>query len=172
MSILYVGCSAKQHHDFLFRTREEPNKVRMQRIEMGTQVAIHKDDTESSLMYIVNQHQKYGLIPMSEIDRTKPFIGLVYSIDKPIPMEKIMYASEHNDGVLEEQGRDVRRIQAASLFSGINGRGDVQLNNLELETVEQNKETDRGLNEVIEVPAQTGEAQTSRNGRDKRRGRR
>jgi hypothetical protein len=171
MTILYIANTSKQHHDFLYRIPEEVGRTRVQKIPMGEQIRIHKEDTLEVLMAIVDQHARYGLTAADEVDRTKPFIGLLYQFDKPIQIEKFMYADEHNAGVYEEVGREIRQTAAAALHNQIEQVGDSQLQNLQSEVVEETRETDRGLNEVVEVNRDpTGRAhQQSR--RDKRKGR-
>lgn len=167
MAILYIANTTKQHHDFLYRVAEENGRTRIQKIMSGEQIRVHKEETKDVLMNIVDQHVTYGLVEAAKIDQTKPFIGLCYAFDKPIAVEKFMYADEHNMSVLEEQGREIRRTQAAALHGQIEQAGDSQLQSLQTEVVEQTRETDVGLNEIIEVSKD--QDATTRRGKKQRR---
>ena len=61
---------------------------------------------------IIEQLSPFGLVNVTEIDRTKPFTHLCYSIDKPIPVNKISHAIEHNQVIMEQRGEETRRAAA------------------------------------------------------------
>lgn len=170
MSILYVANTSKQHHDFIYRVPEEFHKIRTQKIMIGEQIRVYQDDTIEKLNAIVEQHTRYGLAAANEVDRTKPFIGLLYQFDKPIDVNKFMYADEHNAGVYEEQGREIRQTAAAALHNQIEQVGSSQLQNLQAEVVEETNQTDRGINEVVEVNRDHTAHESRQSRRDKRRG--
>lgn len=85
-------------------------------IDIGGQIRISGDLTTPEIEAIVGQHRKYGMVEVGEIDRTKPFVGLCYSVDKPISVERIRNALVHNAEVLTEIGR-ARRQEAAIAVS-------------------------------------------------------
>lgn len=148
---LYIANCTLQHHDFLYRVPgEEDRRTHMQKIEAGGQIVVYRDETYEVLQGIVDQHLRYGLIDASKIDQTKPFIGLCYSFDKPIPVEKFMYANDHNMGVLEEFGREVRAVQTAATGKALEDIvGPQALTSFETQVIEQNN-LDTGLNEGVE----------------------
>lgn len=152
MTKLYVANTTKQDHHFAYKAPEDRNN-RQQLIKSGTQIMVYRDDTLAVLTAIVDQHLKYGLIDAAKIDQTEPFIGLCYSFDKPIPVDKIMYVSEHNDDALLERGLDIRKTQAAALFGQIQDAGGREqgLSSLEIEIAEETKADAKGFNEVVEV---------------------
>lgn len=108
---LYIANVTAQVQDFIYRVPETTSN-RSQRIDIYSQQMLSGDLSASEIAAIVKQHAVYGLIPVDEIDRTKPFIGLCYSVDKPVAIEKIRRAIVHNKGVLEERGRDLRKEAA------------------------------------------------------------
>lgn len=170
MAILYVANTSKQHHDFVYRVPEDLHKIHHQKIMIGEQIKIHKEASPEILGAIVEQHTRYGLIEASEVDRSKPFMGLLYQFDKPIDVNKFMYADEHNAGVLIEQGQMIRKEAAAALHQKIEENIDGQVLNLQTEVVEETKDTDRGLNEVVEVNRDPSALAARQSRRDRRRG--
>jgi hypothetical protein len=110
---LYVANCTQQVQDFNYRMLES-TALRVQKIEIGGQIRVAGNLTTPEIDYIVEQHARYGLVAVDEIDRSKPFIGLCYSIDKIIPVGKIERALEHNTGVLTERGRQLRADAAVA----------------------------------------------------------
>lgn len=153
MPTLYIANASKQKHDFIYRIPEESN-VRRQQIQPGSQIVIYQPNAPQNVLnMIIDQHKAYGLVDVADIDRSKPFVGLCYCFDKPIKVEKIMYADEHNAGVLQETSQEARKMSAAALHAAIERatEGGAKLESLELEVVEQNGSTEPGLNERVEV---------------------
>jgi len=166
MTTLYVANASKQRHDFIYRIPEE-TAVRRQQIAPGGQITVYQPNASPDVLHkIIDQHKVYGLIDVAEIDRRKPFVGLCYSFDKPIKVEKIMYADEHNAGVLTEVSQEARKLSAAALHEAINRvtEGAAKLDALELEVIEQNKPSDPGLNEVVTVNRTGNDSSTPRRG--------
>ncbi len=160
---LYIANCTKQVMDFHYRAPEQQRPM-MQTIPIGGQIQIYKDTTQSDLEHIIEQHQRYGLVQVSEIDRTKAFIGACYQIDRPIDVEKIMRAAEHNDEVLTERGQEFRKEAAAALDGQISANSP-NLTGLEVEIHEESKPGDntKKITETISV---------ERDGRRSRRDRR
>jgi len=143
MAKLYIANCTKQVQDFLFKIPEQtvinPYKVS---IPIGGQALIYKDTTHDILDFIVEQHLKYGLLPVSEIDRSKDFIGMCFQFDKPIDVDKIKIAMSHNDNQAELRSYEQRKIAAMALSNRIDetlvGSED-KLNSIEMEITEQRK---------------------------------
>ena len=95
--MLYVANCSKQAHSFIFRTPESSNTQKRE-IQPGSQVAIDLDGP--AINYVIDQHRRYGLVPVETIDQTKPLIGLCFSLTKPVSVNKIMAVAEHNDQAL------------------------------------------------------------------------
>lgn len=144
----------KQVQDFVYRIPEDKNRCRLQTIPVGAQIIVHtKDASLDVLMGIVAQHEPYGLVDVKDIPKTVKYIGLCYSFDKPIDMDKIMHALHHNDDVLTDLGLQIRKDNAVSLNHSITTNEDAPgLIHLEVETIEDTKRGEvGGLNERIEV---------------------
>lgn len=156
---LYVANMTKQFHDFLYTVPEEKKqgRFRMQRIAPGEQIRVYQDDmTQADVDAIVSQHEIYGLIGVNEIKRTKAFIGLCFSVDKPVDMEKFMVAEQHNDAVLADRGVEIRKNAAVAVADHIsrNRESSGDLAGLDVEVIEQPKRggTPDGLmNEKVTV---------------------
>lgn len=113
---LYVANGTAQYQDFLYRMPEQP-MPRMQRIGIGEQIQISGDLSRLEIDNIVNQHTRYGLVEEVEVDRTKPFVGMCYSIDKPVKLDSISQMVGHNREVLEDRGRVIRQESAIATSS-------------------------------------------------------
>lgn len=153
MPTLHIANCTKQKHDFIYRVPEE-RSTRKQQIQPGSQIVVYQAGAPLEILTsIVEQHLPYGLVDVTEIDRRKPFVGMCFSWDKPIRVEKIMYADEHNAGVLNEQSLEARKLSAAALHNAIESvtQGTARLESLELEVVEQNGHHEAGLNENVIV---------------------
>ena len=150
---LYIANCTKQNHDFTYRLPED-GRLKVQSIPMGGQaIVLRPDATPEVLRAILEQHVHYGLVDVSAIDRTSGFIGLCYSFDKPVDMEKIMRAHEKNELVLVEQGAQIRRDTAAAMSDAISRDTNGAVNRLEFEVVEIEKrgEDNNTMREKIEV---------------------
>ena len=110
---LYIANATKQRVDFMYRVPEQPG-VRNQPIDIGSQILISGSDMLNAKQVdsIIEQHTKYGLVNVDEVDRTKAFAGLFYSVDQPISGVKIMRAVQHNTAVLQERGKQIRKEAA------------------------------------------------------------
>lgn len=169
MTVLYVANCSRFVQDFLFRV-PEVTQLFSTTIPMGGQNRVYKDTDKATLEHIVKQHVIYGIVHVSEIDRTKDFVGLCYSYDKPINVESIMQAVAHNDEVLERSGHELRKQQAAALSNTLDSNlagSKEKLQNLEVEVLEQPKNaTDNSakMSETISV-AKPGSKASQRSGR-------
>lgn len=165
---LYVANTTKQDHDFVYRV-PEIERLFQQPVPSGGQILVYKDDSSPVINAIIKQHERYGLVNIAEIDRRKPFIGLCYSVDKEIPVSKIMYAAEHNDDVLAADGLQHRKESAAALSENINRSTSGSLRGLEVQVVEAKRpgDTTQGFDSTIEVP-QTGEKPRNKGGRPRK----
>lgn len=117
MATLYIANCTSAVLDFQYRVPGDDlqmlRRVQMQRIGPGMQQRIHAEAPLAVLEAIVKQHERYGLIPVEEVPRTKGFIGICYSYDKPVDLERFQYAVDHNLGALHDVG-DQRRLEQAA----------------------------------------------------------
>lgn len=111
MPRLYIANCTPQPNDFIYRLPETTN-FRMQRIEVYGQIVISSNLSTPDINAIIDQHRVYGMIDAAELPRAKPFVGLCYSVDTPVKLDKIMFTIEHNREVLEEQGKTLRQEAA------------------------------------------------------------
>lgn len=140
---VFVANCTKQPHDFIFRVPEE-NKTRMQRIMDGHQVPLSGEYDDKQIEAIVSHHAKYGLIRSDEVDRSKIFNGLCYSIDKPVPLGILMKVLDHNSKVLTERGQELRKEAAVAVSETLNKNTDNTLSNFEVDVVEEKKGSEDG----------------------------
>lgn len=108
---LFIGNVTLQNHVFQYRVPES-EKVIQRPIPPGQQIDLGNDLSPEAVDSIISQHVKYGLIPVNEMTRVRRFHGTCYSIDHPIPRDKLTYLRDHNAGELEAQGRELRRVAA------------------------------------------------------------
>ena len=167
MKLYVANCSKAHRHLFVYRVIEGRDTI-TQVIEAGGQTQISGDHTAEGIDYIVSQHRLYGITAVDQIDRTRPYFGLAYSIDKPISADKLQRAIAHNDEALVQLGKEMRAGAAvttnanAEQFSTDNRLPGIQ--NLEMTVVEERRDgltpdvnegirvTDRG---VPQAPAPT-----------------
>lgn len=139
---MYIANATKQVADFIYRV-PETQSLRTQSIPIGGQVQLSGELDRTAIDYIIEQHTRYGLVPADEIDRTREFSGLCYSIDAPVKVPKITSLIHHNVEQLIARGRQTREESAVAsnnfLENEINesGRPEV-LRNFEASVVEEN----------------------------------
>lgn len=110
---LFIGNVTPQRHVFVYRMLAEVSQKLVERpIAPGRQIEIGNDLARDEIDHILKQHMSYGLMAASDINQAKGYHGLCYSIDKPIPADKLTYLRERNIGALDDQGRELRRAAA------------------------------------------------------------
>jgi hypothetical protein len=115
---MYIANCSSQNVDFIYRMPRTP-APRMQNIPIGRQIKISGDLQAPDIEMILKQHAKYGLIHVSEIDRTRPYAGMCWS-EKPISVERLKRQWLHNQGVLAERGKTQRQQAAVATMEQIN----------------------------------------------------
>jgi hypothetical protein len=144
MATLYIANCMSQTYDFIYRVPGEDmqtlRKLNTVTLPPGTQARIHVEASLSVLDAIVEQHRHYGLVPVDEIVRTKAFVGICYSFDKPVPIDQLQYAVDHNAGVLFDRGVEQREAAAMvvdqALEATIGARTGQPLRAVEIEVAE------------------------------------
>lgn len=155
MGKMFVANCTVQVQEFHYRTVENP-KVLKQIIEIGGQIQLSGDLTGPDITGIIAQHAPYGMVHVSEIDRAREFVGVCYSIDKPVDMERVRYVLDHNNGVLDARGKIIRQEAAIVIEDTLSASLDPRLGRLkavELELVEDEHKdrADTSVNEIITV---------------------
>jgi hypothetical protein len=118
MASLFIANTSKQHHHFYYRLPEDP-VARFEEIRVGTQARIGGDLTHEAIQRIIKQHENYGLRAESELKNAKGYVGLCYSIDKPVKLDSLYSTFENNDVALNDRAEDRREDSAAAIASAI-----------------------------------------------------
>lgn len=153
MPELYIGNVSKQIQMFAYRTPEKSGLV-TQPIPIGGQIRISPNGANSDLSTpeidaIVGQHKMYGLISIDNLeDRSSPFSGLVYSIGKPLSVDKLRKAMHKNEEMLQALGRKMRQEAALAVNSQIEEQIGAPLRQLEMSFTEV--EPKSGYNEDLD----------------------
>ncbi len=143
MASLYVANTSKQHNHFYYRLPEDP-VARYEEIRIGTQARIGGDLSHEVIQRIIKQHEVYGLRPESELKNAKGYVGLCYSVDKPVKMESLLGTFESNDVAMNERAEDRREETSAAIASGIQSTLEASggtMNRAEVEVVEDTRGT-------------------------------
>lgn len=126
MSKLYIANATRQIHAFMYRAPDDdggdPRRAsapRTQYIHPGQQIQISGEFSRAQIDNITDQHRQYGLIAVDDIDRHKPFAGICFSVDKPISAGRIHQLMGHNVEVLQERGREMRKLAAISINNSL-----------------------------------------------------
>ena len=136
---VYIGNATKQILTFSYRPAGRG--IRSQSVPIGGQVLLSGDLTTEEVDAALSQNEKYGLVNVKEIDRTKAFIGICYSLDKEISLSYLQRALDQNHQVLVDRGKEIRTNAAIAVNQGLEAElADNQLgglSNLEMSVVEQ-----------------------------------
>jgi len=133
---LYIANTTKQRHIFTFRTLET-GRLRQIPIEHGSQMMV-LDGTSDELNAVIEHHQVYGLIDSTKIDQSKAFVGICYSIDKPVSSSVIEKAIRDNDDHLTRGAHNMRQASLAALDRTLSENGTGYAGEMEF-SVEQAK---------------------------------
>lgn len=150
MTKMYVGNCTQQVQHFMYRLPERPQPYQ-QIIPIGGQILIPLDLSTPDVTAIIQQHDRYGMVRVDEIDRTKAFMGLCYDLDRKIDVDKVRRAHERNQLVLTERGRQLRE-EAAVFVNNTVEQETPDLKAFEMEVQEVSKKgEDIQVNEKIRV---------------------
>ena len=96
---LYIANASEQDHIFHWREPEQARIFNMP-IPAGTQVKVLSGKSEMLVNGVIDQHKVYGLVAFSELHNVKDAkVQLVYSIDKPLPVDTYSWAQEINEDI-------------------------------------------------------------------------
>lgn len=122
---LFVANCTKQVHDFVYRLPEKG--TRLQRIEIGSQIQVAGDLSQPEIDAIVDHHARYGMRSVADVKKMKTeFVGLCYSVDKPVSRENMEIALQRNDDVLIDRGQQLRKQAAVATSAAIMQDGNQQ----------------------------------------------
>jgi len=118
---LFIANTTKQRHIFTFRVLET-GRLRQIPIEHGSQMAV-LDGSTDEIEAVIKHHQVYGLIDASKIDQSRQFVGLCYSIDKPVSANIIEKTIRDNDDHLTSNAHNRRQASVAALDTSLRESG-------------------------------------------------
>jgi hypothetical protein len=146
---MYIVNCTQQVQDFVYRVVESGG-VRSQQIAIGGYIQVSGDLNQPQIDGIIRQHARYGMVAEADVDRTKEFIGLYYTLDKLPKLTKIYDAITHNVEVLNERGRRNREEAAIVTSAAIEQSIPAgSLKELEMSVVEEKRDG----REVTEDPS-------------------
>lgn len=166
---LYIANCSKFNYELHYWVDNSKKPV-VTKIRPGGQESVYPQGTRDDHERIVEQHKIYGLIPVSEIDRTKEFVGQCYQFDTPITHDRLFTTMERNDDVLYEQALERRKEAMAStddLVRRAAQETDWKVGNIEVEIKEvEQKGVEPQIHEVIKIG--DDDNQPKRRGRPRR----
>ncbi|ECZ1089612.1 hypothetical protein LWN82_003650 [Salmonella enterica] len=137
---LYIANITKQRHDFAWR-KPETGRLVYHPINAGSQ-AVVIDGTRAEIDLIIQQHADYGLIDATKIDQNRIYIGLCYSIDKPVSSKVIEKAMRDNDGHLNRAAHDRRQASVLATNNALTEQENGYLGELEVSAEQRLNATD------------------------------
>jgi hypothetical protein len=142
MPELYVGNVSKQIQMFAYRSPEKPGIV-TQTIPIGGQIRVapngmNVDLSPIEIEAIIGQHRMYGIVSVEDMgESNSPFNGLVYSVGKPISVEKLHKAMRRKEDELKRLGQRMRQEAALAVNSQIEEQIGAPLRQLEMSFAEE-----------------------------------
>ena len=111
---MYVANASAQFHTFAYRIPEVP-QMRQLTIQPMRQIVLPDDMSKPQLDAVIEQHSRYGFASVEDVKSgtvKKRYTKLVYSIGSPVsgPIIDMLFHSNH--GVLDAQGREIRKETA------------------------------------------------------------
>jgi hypothetical protein len=139
MATLFIANATQQHREIQYRLPERRN-AHILRVAPGEQARV-RDVTTAEIDAILSQMAKYGWVEASAVDRAKPFVGICYCVDKPVPAGRIVAAMKHNIEVLAKRGKDNRQLAAVAMNNELERQVEAarvgELKELEMTIVEE-----------------------------------
>ena len=141
MPRLYIANITQQIHRFLYTVPETDGGLRTQDIQPGGQIEISDSENmnQTQLDAIIQQHARYGMINVKEIDRAKRFAGLCYSVGEKIPLKKLEIGLDHNFDVLTERGHETRKMNAVAISNTVEDHIQRQAGSVHTEVIEDER---------------------------------
>jgi hypothetical protein len=166
---LYIANCSKFNYELHYWVDNSKKPV-VTKIRPGGQESVYPQGTRVDHERIVEQHKMYGLIPVSEIDRSQKFVGQCFQFDTPITHDRLYTTMERNDDVLYEQALEQRKAAALAsddLVRKAAQEADVKVGNIETEIQEiEQKGVEPQIHEIISVGEES--EQPRRRGRPRR----
>lgn len=158
---LFVANCTKMAQDFRWRPRnhQRGQPPVLTRIEAGQQVQMPGDWISADISHLHQQHARFGFVDAKDVDRSKGvFIGMCFSVDKPVDIAAMQTALVQNDEILQARGAELRQRAALAAehvaTQGAPGSGLVSLETTVLEVTRGGAEP--SINETIRVERGSG----------------
>lgn len=110
---LYLSNATAQRQQICYRLAEH-TKIFERLLRPGEQIPINNLNSEQ-VDSIVNQLRPYGARDVAEVTKVRTFVGIIYSVDRPIPSDRTGSTFEQNKGALLASGEEMRRQSAVAL---------------------------------------------------------
>lgn len=156
MTHLFIANTTKQYVDFMYRIPEEKILRGPDRIAPGSQMIVGGNLSLDVVHHIIAQHEKVSnLRAAGEVKNIKTYTGLLYSIDKPVPLDNILVLFNKNDEYLDETAEERREDAAAAIAAATQSRvqdAGVRVARTEIEMSEDTT-GDNGVSNAYEILA-------------------
>ena len=160
---LYIGNPTKQVLQFSYfpvdprdldHQTAHRHQAKFLQVPVGGQAKI-PDLQEIDLNFILRQHEPYGMIEYTEVDKRRESVSMIYSVGKPIPAKALEKAVHLNEDRLALVGREVRQHAAVAGHENLNDalsgfNTPTRLKALEVEVVEEKRDQRDGSPEINE----------------------
>jgi|GEM_PF-5600321 len=116
MTIMWVANTTAQYHNFMYRVAEQP-KLIQQEIPPGGQIRIAANGgnlSPADIAAITEHHEQYGMVAAQDVGKHRGYLGLVYSLDRPVNLAKIQEQVYSNRDILTERGKANRQAAAVA----------------------------------------------------------
>lgn len=151
---LFIFNTSKHHQEINFRIPGNQRHFTV-KIGPGLQESIYKEGSREDHQMIVEQLRTYGLRAVSEIDRSKEYVGLCYQFDKAITADRMVPVFAHNDEVIVHEAQQRRQEAAIAMDESLSRAAQetgVKFNGLDVGIEEQEqKGVDTQVHEILEV---------------------
>jgi hypothetical protein len=91
----------------------------MEKIGIGQQTRLPVELSEDDLARIIKQYEPYGMRAVNELKNIRAYVGLCYSINKPVLMDNMIHTFDHNAEVLNDKAADRREETAEIIAAGV-----------------------------------------------------
>lgn len=140
---LYIANGTRQIQHFMYRI-PEIKQVRQQTIAVGGQIKISGDLQPEQIDAIIDQHRKYGIIDVVDIEKGRSPAPLCFQVGRAISPDRITKLMLRYQGVMVERGKDSRKnaaiVMANTLGTTVREQGTgVELEEIEVSATEENK---------------------------------
>lgn len=99
---LWIANCTKQNKEISYRLPEVRRLFEL-KVNAGQQAPLPQEDlSKLQVDYFINQLRHYGLRDANTVKNVREHVGLIYSIDKPVDMNRVSQVRDRNDEILTE----------------------------------------------------------------------